>query len=47
MSRKTAGDALQIFLILPVDLDRFENGRKEEENSVLKILDELSGQTSW
>lgn len=47
MSRKTAGDALQVFLILPVDLDRFENGRKEEENSVLKILDELSGQTSW
>ena len=32
MSRKTAGDALQVFLILPVDLDKFENGRKEEEN---------------
>lgn len=47
MSRKTAGDALQVFLILPVDLDSLENGRKEEENSVFKILDELSGQTSW
>ena len=47
MSRKTVGDALQVFLILPVDLDRLENGRKEEENSVLKILGVLSGQTPW
>ena len=25
--------------------DRFENGQKKKENSVLTILDELSGQT--
>lgn len=45
MSGKTAGDALYIFLILPIDFDRFENGQKKEENSVLTILGELSGQT--
>lgn len=45
MSGKTTGDALYVFLILPVDFDRFENGRKKEENSVLTILGELSGQT--
>lgn len=44
MSGKTASDALLVFLILPDVFDRFENGRMKA-NSVLKILDELSGRT--